>query len=486
MLKARVKTTVRVRYGTILNPGVRSVTGRIAKVLGSPESPSGVILRGRQGVRVGSILSAHPSRRLPKGLLARVGSVRHRAGRSIVRLRPASIYEVAPNMSFDIPLSGTEAAQASKLIDCGPSVQPFVHFSDIHLTGGWTTTKVAFVHVSTGATMDLKFRAGAGVSVSAAAGLACELKLPEVGLQGMAGPIPVYGGIRPRAKAEVGAAGKLYTEGSTVIDLGARVGAVPPVATPDLSFGSPSFKVGAELFVGLKASLGLDAELGVGAANAANLHVTFGNSLDFTAAPGNCSWDLNLGTFSGGGKLGPFDVSTPSTPPLYHHNVWHQPCGSSPPPPPAPPPPPPSSTTSPVPFQRATMSWSTDSDIDLYSWDQEGDYAYFGERYGVPDAELIEDIIPWEGEVVHLSEVFQETANPGRTFTFGICDYWDHGEGANVTLTVDDPGGGTRTFHHILVGTGDNAILTVSPEGSGYIPAPGWCRNVGEYEYEYE
>lgn len=485
-LKARAKTTVNIRYGTIVNPGVRSVTGRIAMVLGTPGSPSGVVLRGRRGVRIGSILSAHPSRRLPKGLLARVQAVKHRNGRLIVHLLPASIYEVAPNMSFDIPLSGAEAASASRLIECGrgPAVHPYVNVSDIHLTGGWTTTRVAFVQVTTGATMDLRFRAGAGVRVESSVGFACELKLPEVALEGMAGPIPVYGGIKPTAKAEASAAGKLYSEGSTEVTLGARISAVPPVARPALNFSSPNFKVGAELFVGLKASLGLDAELGVGAANAANLHVTFGNSLDFTAAPGNCSWDLNLGTFSGGGQLGPFDISTPSTPPLYHHNLWHQPCGSPPPPPPSPPP----SSGPPVlsvPLTRATMSWDTDSDLDLYSWDQSGNYAYFGEKLGVPDAELIEDIIPSEGEVAHPSEVFQETANPGRTYTFGICDY--RGEGGNVTLDVHDPSGATRTFHRSLGYVGDNAIITTSPEGSGYIPPSGWCRNIDEdEEYEYE
>lgn len=350
--------------------------------------------------------------------------------------------------------------------------QPYVKVGDVRLTGGWTTTHVVFADITTGAEAKLTFRAGVGVRLSAAAPVGCKLQLPAFALQGMAGPIPVYGAIRPGAKAEAGAAGKLYSEGSTDITLGARIGAVPPMATPALGFGSPRFTVGAELFTGLKAGVSLDAELGIGAANAANLHLTFGNSLDFVASPGSCSWDLNLGTFSGGGKLGPFDVVTPSSPPLFHKNLWHQPCGTPTPPPP-PPPPPPSPT---LPLARATMSWDNDSDIDLYSWDSEGNLAYYGEELGIPDAELVDDIIPSAGEVVHGSEVFQETASPGRTYTFGICDF--RGEGANVTLEVKDPNGGMRTFHRSLGFVGDGAVMTTSPEGSGFVPEAGWCQNI--------
>ncbi len=459
-----------VRYGTIVNPGVRDVTGKVVRVLGNKASPSGVVLGRVAPLRRGTILSARPSWLLPRGLLARVTDLRRGSGSVTAYLRPAGIYDVAPNMSFSIPLSDEPLAQGSSLVKCGSELRPHVKVGDVRLTGGWTTTRVLFADVTTGAEAKLTFRAGVGVRVSAAAPLSCKLQLPVYALQGMAGPIPVYGGISPGAKAELGAAAKLYSEGSADITLGARIGAVPPTATPILGFSSPRFTVGAELFAGFKAGLSLDAELGIGAANAANLHLTFGNSIDFVASPGNCSWDLNLGTFSGGGKLGPFDVVTPSSPPLFHKNLWHAPCGSPPPPPP---PPPPSPT---LPFVRATMTWDTDSDIDLYAWDTEGNLTYYGEQLGIPDAELIEDIIPSEGDVFHPAEIFQETANPGRTYTFGICDF--RGEGANVNLAVNDPSGGTRTFDRSLAGVGDSAVITTSPEAPGYLPEAGWCRSL--------
>ena len=47
------------------------------------------------------------------------------------------------------------------------------------------------------------------------------------------------------------------------------------------------------------------------------------------------------------------------------------------------------------------MSWDTDSDIDLYTWDDQGDVLFYGEREGIPNAELIEDVIPLEGEYSH-------------------------------------------------------------------------------------
>lgn len=476
-LRFRLKqegTRIDVRYGTIVNPGVRGVSGRIERVLGDRSSPSGVVLRGGGGVQPGAILSASPSALLPQGLLARVTAVTRGRGSVTVSLRPASIYEVAPNMSFDVPLSDVQQAGASSLLKCGSELRPYVKVGDVRLAGGWTTSRVLFTNVTTGAEANLTFRAGVGVRVSAAAPVRCKLQLPAFALQGMAGPIPVYGAIRPGAKAEVGAAGKLYSEGATDITLGARVGAVPPRMTPVLSFGSPEFVVGAELFVGLKAGVSLDAELGIGAANAANLHLTFGNSLDFVASPGHCSWDLNLGTFSGGGKLGPFDIVTPSTPPLYRENLWQEPCGAPAPPPPPPPPPPPL----PLPYARATVNWDTDTDVDLYAWDQEGNLAYFGEELGIVDAELVEDVIPSEGEAFHAPEVFQETANPGRTYTFGICNF--RGEPANVTIDVRDPDGGARTVERFLGGAGDSAVIATSPDGAGYLPEFDWCRDTEE------
>jgi hypothetical protein len=468
-----------VVYDSIVNPGVRDVSGAVVRVLGDPLAPSGVLLRPGVRVRHGQILSAAPSAALPNGLLARAITVTDGRRQQVV-LRAASIYEVAPNFSFDVPVTVAEGASASQLVKCeaNAGVDPFVHLDHFRVSGGWTTTHIGFIDIKTGATAELHFHAAAGLNITTPGGVSCSLKLPSLGFQGMAGPIPVYGAVRPGATIDVGAAATLRPEVSTDVAIGARASAVPPRASPILDFSSPSAKLSASVFAGVKAGLSLGAELGIGAMNAANLHVDLTNSLNFSANPGQCSWDLDLGAFSATGEVGPLSISTPSSPAI-HKNLWHGACGSPPAPPPAPAPAPPATPiptvpTGPTSLVRAAMYWDTDADVDLYAWDAFGNLTYFGERDGIPGAELVHDVIPLEGEVVHPPEFFQETAAFGRPYTFGICDY--HRVGGEITLLVIDPGGSARAFHETLLEAGEGVVITTSPVGVGYEPEPGWCR----------
>lgn len=479
--------TVTVRYGSILNPGVVDVSHSIARVLGSPTAPSAVVLK--PGVRVahGSILSSKPSPKLPHGLLARAISVTGTRRQQVV-LRGASVYEVAPSFTFDVPVTVTEGASASQIAQCAgsssePGAHPFVKLSDFHVSGGWTTTRFGFVNVKTGAKAELHFDASAGIKVSTSAALKCQLNLPSLGFQGMAGPIPVYGGIRPGAEAEVSGGASLTSEGSTEVTLGVKAGGLPPHASPILGFSTPKFTVSAGVSAEIKAGLSLAAELGVGAENAANLHVDLKNGVDFSAKPGECSWDLDLGAFSATGEIGPLSISTPSTPSI-HKNLWHAACGAPPPPPPpapappAPPSPPPLGPT--LPLTRAVMSWDTDADVDLYTWDEYGNLLAYFEREGIFGGELVEDVIPVEGETVHPPEEFRETADPDRHYTFGICDY--HRDGGPVTLQVVDPGGAIRAFQEYLAVEGEGLVVTTSPLGVAFEPEPGWCNYAAEFE----
>jgi hypothetical protein len=130
------------------------------------------------------------------------------------------------------------------------------------------------------------------------------------------------------------------------------------------------------------------------------------------------------------------------------------------------------------------MSWGTDSDIDLYTWDQGGNLVSYFERFGIADAELVEDVIPSFGEASHAPEIFQETANPGRTYTFGICVF--RGGGGNVTLDVTDPNGSHRSFQRSFFEAGESALVTTSPDGSGFDPGSNWCSFLEEEEEEEE
>lgn len=279
----------------------------------------------------------------------------------------------------------------------------------------------------------------------------------------------------------------MTSEGSTEVTLGVKAGGIPPKASPILGFSTPQFTVSSDVSAEIRADLSLSAELGVGAENAANLHVDLKNGVDFSGKPGECSWDLDLGSFSATGEIGPLSISTPGTPSI-HKNLWHAACGA-PPPPPTPPapaaplPPPPAAPT--LPLTRAVMSWDTDADVDLYAWDEYGNLISYFDREGIPGAELVEDVIPAEGESVHPPEVFRETADPDRHYTFGICDY--HRGGGPVTLSVVDPDGSVRTFNDYLVEEGEGLVVTTSPLGTAFEPEPGWCNYSAEFdEKEFE
>lgn len=128
------------------------------------------------------------------------------------------------------------------------------------------------------------------------------------------------------------------------------------------------------------------------------------------------------------------------------------------------------------------MSWGTDADVDLYAWDEYGDQLSYYDREGIPGAELVEDVIPSEGESIHPPEIFRETLDPDRHYTFGICDH--HREGGPITLEVVDPEGAVRAFPEFLVEEGEGFVVTTSPLGVAFEPEPGWCHFYAEYQEE--
>jgi hypothetical protein len=401
MLSVRVRPArtakIRVTYGTILNPGTRGVTGHVVGVIGDPQSPTEVILAGVGDLEPGQVLSAEPGPRLPHGLLATADKVSQVAGHLAVHLGPASIYEVAPNISFDIPLSRAEGTELLKLAECKASqLVPKAELSDFSLSGSWTTAHVLFADIKTGATVELHYKVSAGVTVTAREGLKCELSLKEFGVQGMAGPIPVYGGIRPTAEAELAAAASLGAKGSVEVTTGTKIGVLPPEASPIVRFSDPHFEFTASTFAGLKASVGLDAEVGIGGEDSANIHADLGSSLDFTAAPGDCNWELTLGKLSATGELGKFKISTPETHGLYHHSLWHAGCGapaSAPLPAPAPTPAPAPAPTPPpvtVPAAGPTLVYTGQSGLSPF----DGDFEFEDWSTATGQPALVEESLP--------------------------------------------------------------------------------------------
>jgi hypothetical protein len=426
-------------------------------------------VQGGRSYRRGMLISSKPSPRLPRGLLARVKRVQHGRFRSVLHLRPASIYEVAPNMSFRVRLHSQSAAAASAGITCeGDSgISPFVRISNVWADGSWTTANVwPFGDVTTGAKVDLAFDVGAGVDIASVVGGSCQMTLPGFSLQGFAGGIPIYGAVKPVLVGSAGAGVRLKAEGTVRVNTGAQISAVPPRAAPSLGFGSPRFTFSDEVFADVGLGFGLQSEVGLGVNDAANLHAAFGNNLDFHVGGGACRWDLRLGTFSAGGKLGRFGITTPSTPPLLEKNLWQAPCA-----------PPPLAS----PLLRAQAEWNTDADVDLYAWDEAGNETYFADREAIPGAELVEDIIPGEAEIVHDPERFNENQTLGRRLTFGLCLF--RGVPTDVTLKVPfvpDPRGPTSTYSVHLDHEGHGVVVATSPLGPAFSPPSDWCRSVAE------
>jgi hypothetical protein len=458
------------RYKTIRNPGLKTVPARkVVKVLGKRGNPRGIVLRGGRNYRRGMVLSSKPSSRLPHGLLARVKRVKRGQLRSILYLRAASIYEVAPNMSFRTRLDVRGAATASAGFTCQGSsgISPFVRISNVWADGHWTTSNVwPFGDINTGAQVNLSFDVGAGVDIASVVGGSCQLTLPGFYLQGFVAGIPIYGAVKPVLVGSAGAGVRLKAEGTVRVNTGAQISAIPPKAAPSLGFGTPRFTFKDEVFADVGLGFGLQSEVGLGVNEAANLHAAFGNNLDFHVGGGACTWDLRLGTFSAGGKLGRFGISTPSTPPLIQKTLWQAPCA----PPPLVPP-----------LLRAHAEWHTDADVDLYAWDESGNEAYFEDREAVPGAELVEDIIPGEAEIVHDPERFNENELLGRRLTFGLCLY--RGEPTDVTLSVPfipDPRGPTGVYPVHLGYEGQGVVVATSPAGPAFVPPSDWCRSVAE------
>ena len=333
-VRPRKKTTIVGSYGTIINPGVRSVGGGVVALAGDPGDPSAVVFRGHRSFSDGAVLSIPPSGLLPRGLLSHVVSVSHTAGKTTVGLRAASVYEVAPNMSFDIPVDAQDqpaVARAAKASCGGTSgLSPYRNIKDISISGGWNTVRVLGVNIKVGIQAQVHFTVEAGVNANASVGVTCSFS-KSVPVNGMAGPVPVTGAIEGTISAGISAGAKLSAGGSLRVDAGAKTFGVPPTMTwePTVSFSNPRFTFSAETFAQVSASIGVKARLGIGNDNIASATIGVGSSIEFNGKPGACSFDAKFGQFSAEGKLLGFTVETPKTPPLFSKNLWHSACAAS-------------------------------------------------------------------------------------------------------------------------------------------------------------
>jgi alpha-tubulin suppressor-like RCC1 family protein len=335
-------TSVRVRaehrsslvgiYGSIINPGIKTLSGGVVSVTGSPEDPTAVALSGHQTFGPRAIISMTPSVQLPRGLLSHVVAVSYRADNTVLSLRAASIYEVAPNFQFNVPLEVSQATAAAFSAGCGlPSgLSPYRRIKSVSFSGGWSTAGVFGVHVTDGIRTDVHFTVEAGIEVTAGAGLSCSLSLAFYA-DGLAGPIPVTAGIEGDLTGSAAVGGVLDSGGSVEVEAGGHTVGFPPVLLliPDVSFASPHFTLTAKQFAQATAGIGLTVKAGVGVGGAASLTLNVGTSLNFNAHPASCLWDAKFGQFSAEGELLDWHLSTPQTPALFTQQLGGNLCATS-------------------------------------------------------------------------------------------------------------------------------------------------------------
>lgn len=353
-------------YGSIINPGILSITGGIASLTGSPENPTTVTFQGRKHFARGTILSIPPSLSLPRGLLAHVVSSTARGGDTVLSVTPASPYEVAPALQYEVPLTSAQASAAGLSAGCGSAsgVAPYRRIKDITFSGGWNT--MPWIHIPVGVKAAVHFTAETGLDVTGGLGISCSAQA-SISANGMAGPVPVTAAIQGELNASAAAGGVLSAGGSLRIDAGASTVGVPPALlwAPDVAFSNPHFTLSAKTFAQATAGIAIAVKLGIGNDNLASATLNVGNSVDFDAHPGSCEWAARFGQFSAEGKLLKWDIQTPKTPALFTKQLWHQACGSSsggpgsPPPaspPPSGPPPGPGWSLQPLPGTSSTNS----------------------------------------------------------------------------------------------------------------------------------
>jgi len=331
-VRARHRSSLVGTYGSIINPGVKTLNGGVVSVTGSPENPTSVVLSGHQTFAPRAIVSMAPSVQLPRGLLSHVVAISYRAGNTVLSLTAASIYEVAPNFQFNVPLQASQATAADFSAGCGlPSgLSPYRRITNVSFSGGWSTADVFGVHIKDGVRADVHFTVEAGLDVTAGVGASCSLSVAFYA-DGMAGPIPVTAGIEGDLTGSAAVGGELESGGSIEANAGGHTVGFPPVMLliPDVSFGNPHFTLTAKQFAQATAGIGLTVKAGVGVGGVASLTLNVGSSLNFTAQPGSCLWDARFGQFSAQGELLDWHLSTPQTPALFTQQLGGNFCASS-------------------------------------------------------------------------------------------------------------------------------------------------------------
>jgi hypothetical protein len=477
---------------------VVAVPARAVVAAPAAGQPGELVLSGARTIKPGEVVAAGIGPATPEGLLVRALAVSRSGAQTVVQTRAATLPEAIPVGELDLQLPGEPAARVSasplrrlaQSLECtnGRSAEALGEASlsaGLSLTTKWNSPRrLALPKLTARFSGDVRanLRASASISGEAKCVMDRQPMFPTpIRLATFAtsiGPVPVAGVVNGQIYLSGAAEAKGEIKTSMTASAGASAGVeydgrtFKPFGKLDKSFsvepptvsasGSASASIAPAIDVRLYGLAGPELDYSAGLKLAANINPAPGEPWWKVTAP------LDLGVRM---RLNAWTLNLESQ----RFTIWHEepellrastPAGGS--------------TIrdlgpSPDPLPagiRTRLVWDSNTDVDLHTWDQDGDHAYFNDLYAIDSGFLDRDVIPGYGP-----ETFEET-DPGHTFTFGVCQY--SGEQANVTVDVRDPDGQTRRFSVTLRGRKAASLLTISPrEGDGYIPDEGWCSDDG-------
>ncbi|WP_217924890.1 hypothetical protein [Miltoncostaea oceani] len=347
-VRTRKTTTLRVAYGTVVNPGVIAAPATLA-VAGNPLLPASITVSSRSTARVGSVILSGPSVDLPDGLVAKVARVSAgRAGTKVLGLQHVPVTSAVPVISYSGPLLDQRARTAA----FGAYADLKVNGSDCGFTGGFELggsftfgTPRIEADVDAGnfgfgarANLVIHSRPEANLKMVTAAGVFCEktLAAPTVVVGYIpAGliPVPVYVSVPMEMRAEATAQTTITSKVAWDMAVGVRTSGARAVPVFEARNPSMDINVASDSVTTVGPSVGL--EIGLGVRSAASINVKVATAVEFTTGGRQCSWDWTLGEFTGAVKVGPLSLRTPAAG-VGSHRLWTG-CGAStfaPPPPP--------------------------------------------------------------------------------------------------------------------------------------------------------
>lgn len=513
--KGKFKTLVKGRWRKVkLSRSGRSA--KLAKIKNSQitgvlaptaDTPGSISVKGSSASQLasGRVISMGVSDSFPYGMLARVSSVNSTASGKTATLTQASIADIVPAGQMDLsitpePVASVSAAKKSdesvKALQCDTSRSATAKASaelsaGFKISAGWSggsafPPKVPKLSATATGSVNARLSGSLSLNGEAKCTLTPQTLFPTP--QRLAvftvqvGPVPVPVVIEGQVTltGSASANGSLSTSVSASASASAGVTYSQGRFTPTKTF-TRSFNYQPPTVNGSgEAGVALSPSVSVLLAGAAGPEVDVSGGLKLTgnlvARPGEPWWKLTA-PVSLGAKF-KFDLwqlhaASPrytlwSEEPVLAQAATTGPPGSQivdqgPSPEPLPP------------GVRTRLTWDSNTDVDLHSWNQYGDHAYFDDMFAIAGGYLDEDVIPGYGP----ETFFEDDPSYGNEFTFGVCQY--SGYNSNVTVDVRDPNGQTRRYTVLLRGKKAAALLTTSPVGiTPYVDLDGdWCDSSG-------